>query len=318
MTTLVTGAGLVGTSYAIEAAARGERCVFLDPFPRGEFLARRLGGIDHGTVDGDARSLPALIDAIEAHEPDVLLHTAGLIGRRVAEPLHLGYGLNVGGAMAVAEAVRLTGVPRLVHLSTFGAYDWRRSAGTDRIDETFPLGSGAAYSNSKAAQELILEAYRIQCGFELVVLRPGNVFGMGHFWGGSGGGEKIHALVEAGVRGTVARVPEEQTMAFEYVYANDMGRALDLAATRKGLPARAVYNVSYGEAIAFERLVEAVKRTFPALEIEIVPGTPPASRTVPLDIARARAELGWEPSYTLEEAMADYAGEFRRWNSRPS
>lgn len=315
MTTLVTGAGLVGTSYAIEAARRGEKCVFLDPFPRREFLARRLGDTDHGFVDGDARSLPALIDAIEAHEPEVFVHTAGLIGGRVAEPLHLGYGLNVGGAMAVAEAVRLTGVPRLVHVSTFGAYDWRRSAGVDRIDETFPLGSGAAYSNSKAAQELIFDAYRTQCGFELVVLRPGNVFGMGHFWGGSGGGEKVHALVEAGLRGTVARIPEERTMAFEYVYANDMGRALDLAATRKDLPADAVYNVSYGEAIAFERLVEAVRYALPGLEVEIVPGTPPASRTVPLDVARAREELGWEPSYTLEEAMADYADEFRRRNA---
>ena len=59
------------------------------------------------------------------------------------------------------------------------------------MDETFARGSGAAYSNSKAAQEMILEAYRIQCGFEAAVLRPGNVFGMGHFWGGSGGGEKF-------------------------------------------------------------------------------------------------------------------------------
>ena len=314
MTTLITGAGLVGTSYAIEAARRGEKCVFLDPFPREDYLSRRLGNADYEVVNDDVRSLPALISAINAHRPDVLLHTAGLIGKRVADPIHFGYDLNIGGVMAVAEAVRLTGIGRLVHLSTFGAYDWRRDSEVERIDETFPLGSGAAYSNSKAAQELILEAYRIQCGFELVVLRPGNVFGMGHFWGGSGGGEKVHALIEAGVRGTTAVVPEEQTMAFEYVYAHDMGRALDLAATRKGLPSRAVYNVSYGEAISFGRLVEAVKASLPGLEVEITPGTPPDSRITPLDIGRARGELGWEPEYTLEAALADYAGEFRKWN----
>ena len=33
MTTLVTGAGLVGTAYARCAKARGEHVVFLDPVP---------------------------------------------------------------------------------------------------------------------------------------------------------------------------------------------------------------------------------------------------------------------------------------------
>ena len=35
MTTLVTGAGLIGTAYAKEAAKRGEKVVFVDPVPRG-------------------------------------------------------------------------------------------------------------------------------------------------------------------------------------------------------------------------------------------------------------------------------------------
>ena len=67
--------------------------------------------------------------------------------------------------MSVVEAVRLTDVRRVIHLSTFGVYDWRRTSEVEKMDETFARGSGAAYSNSKAAQEMILEAYRIQCGF---------------------------------------------------------------------------------------------------------------------------------------------------------
>ena len=43
MTTLITGAGLVGTSYALCALARGEKVVFLDPFPREDYLKTRLG-----------------------------------------------------------------------------------------------------------------------------------------------------------------------------------------------------------------------------------------------------------------------------------
>ena len=183
------------------------------------------------------------------------------------------------------------------------------------ISEDFARGSGAPYSNSKAAQELIMEAYRVQCGFEAIVLRPGNVFGMGHFWGGSGGGEKVHSLIEAGVRGIKAVIPEEQTMAFEYIYADDMGRALDLAATTKDLPEDAVYNLSWGRAITFDELVAAVKSSLPDLDLEIRAGTPPNSRLTPLDVSRAREELGWEPSFTLEEALAAYAEEFRTLNA---
>lgn len=315
MTTLITGAGLVGTAYAIEAAKRGEKVVFLDPLPRDEYLAMRLGDTDYEVVADDVRSLPALINAINKYKPETFLHTAGLIGKRVANPIHGGYDLNINGMMTVVEAVRLTGIKRVIHLSTFGVYDWRKSDDAQIISEDFARGSGAAYSNSKAAQELILEAYRIQCGFDAVVLRPGNVFGMGHFWGGSGGGEKVHSLIEAGVRGTKAVIAEEQTMAFEYVYADDMGRALDLAATATDLPAGAAYNISWGEAITFERLTDAVKASLPGLEIEITPGTPPDSRMTPLDISKARDELGWEPTFTLESALAAYAEEFRKRNA---
>ena len=315
MTTLITGAGLVGTAYAKEAAKRGEKVVFIDPIPRQDYLAMRLGDADYEQITDDVRSLPALIEAINKHKPETLLHTAGLIGKRAANPIHFGYDLNIGGMMAVVEAVRLTGIKRVIQLSTFGVYDWRKSEGEDVISESFARGSGAAYSNSKAAQELILEAYRIQCGFEAVVLRPGNVFGMGHFWGGSGGGEKVHSLIEAGVRGTKAVIPEEQTMAFEYVYVDDMGRALDLAATKDDLPVGAAYNISWGRAIMFDELVDAIKTSLPDLDIEIQPGTPPTNRLTPLDVSCARDELGWEPAYTLEEALAAYAEEFRARNA---
>ena len=43
MTTLVTGAGLIGTAFAQNALARGEQVVFVDPEPRADFLRLKLG-----------------------------------------------------------------------------------------------------------------------------------------------------------------------------------------------------------------------------------------------------------------------------------
>ncbi|MDE0333812.1 MAG: NAD-dependent epimerase/dehydratase family protein, partial [Defluviicoccus sp.] len=254
MTTVITGAGLVGTSYAIRALARGEKVVFLDPIPRGDYLDSRLGAGNYTLISEDARHLPGVLAAIEEHGADTVLHTTGLIGRRAENPLHLGMDININGAIAICEAVRLAGAKRLLSISTFGAYDWRRTAPGGVMKEDFPLGSGTAYSNTKAAQELIMEAYSNRYGFEVAIVRPANVFGMGHFWGGSGGGEKCHTLVESGIRGVPARIPEEQTMSFEYVYSKDIGRALDLCATRD-LPRYSVFNIGIGAVTAFDELV---------------------------------------------------------------
>jgi len=309
MTTLVTGAGLIGAAFAKEAIARGEHIVFVDPEPRADFLRMKLGEGGYAFVRKDVRDLPALIEAIEAHQVATVVHTAGLIGSRVQQSLNLAFDINLGGTRNVAEAVRLSGVRRLVHISTFGVYDRRRK--TDGpVTEDFPRGGGRGYGNYKAAKELILEAYAQAHGFELIVLRPANVFGLGHFWSGSSGGRKMQNLLEAGLDGRVARIASSETMANEYIYAKDMGRAVDLAATVP-LPAETIFNIGNGVVTPFEEVLDAVKVLFPSLRYEVEPGEPPKSKSAPLDISRAKQHLGWEPRFSIPAAFEDFLAELR-------
>lgn len=310
MTTLVTGAGLVGVYFAREAIKRGEKLLFLDPFPRSDFLAMHLGDAAYEVIADDVRNLPALADAMGRHKVETVVHTASRIGHRAAHPIHEGFNMNIGGTQAVAEAVRLSGVRRLVHISTFGAYDWRRPM-PEPVREDFPRGSGVPYGNFKAAQELILEAYRNVYEFELIMLRPCNVYGVGHFWAGSGGGEKVQDILLAGLTGKPARIPEEQTMAFEYLYAKDVGRAVEIAATCPA-PKDIVFNIGSGVTTRFDDLLATAQRLLPKLSVEIAPGTPPVSREQHLDTARAREQLGWEPAFSLEKGFADYIEDLRR------
>lgn len=310
MATLITGAGLIGASFAQHATRRGEEVIFIDPFPRRDFLQAKLGNASFEVVEDDVRNVGALVEVMSSRRIDRVLHTVSRIGHKAAKPLHEGYSLNVGGTQAVAEAVRLAKVRRLVHISTFGAYDWRRPT-PKPIDEDFARGSGAPYSNFKVAQELILEAYQKTYGFELIVLRPANTFGVGHFWGGSGGGEKLQDLVIAGIEGRAARIPQEQTMAFEYVYAKDVGGAIDRAMTCPA-PKHMAFNIGTGVTTTFAQLVAAMKARLPNLTVEIERGTPPQSRLQHLDLTRAREDLGWTPTYTLETGLDDYIAELRK------
>ena len=309
-TTLVTGVGLVGTSFAQHALKRGEKLVFYDFMPRTEYLHRKLGTADVAVVQKDIRDLPALVEAMQRHRPETVVHTAGLIGGRVEESLYSGLQINVMGTINVLEAARLTGVRRFVLISTFGAYD-RRRATNQPTHEDMPRGPGAGYGNSKATKELMAEAYQRLYGFELLTLRLANAYGLGHFWGGSGGGEKVQMLLEAGIHGEVARIPQAQTMTFEYVYAKDMGRAVDLATTVP-VPEKTTFNIGVGEVTTFDDLVAAVERQFPKLEVEVIPGRPPdVAVSVPLDISRAKQYLGWEPQYTMDAAFEDYVKDLR-------
>jgi len=304
MPTLVTGAGLIGASFAHEAIGRGETIVFLDPEPRADFLRMKLGEKGYQLARQDVRDLPAIIETIKAHGIDTVVHTAGLIGPRVQAALSQAFDINLGGTRNVAEAVRLCSVRRLVHLSTFGVYDRRRPA-TGLITEDFPRGQGRGYGNYKAAKELILEAYAVAYGFELIMLRPANVFGLGHFWSGSSGGRKMQALLEAGLNGATASIPASETVANEYIYAKDMGRAVDLAATVP-MPAQTVFNIGNGVVTSFQEVLAAVEALCPGVTYTIEPGEAPKATIVPLDTSAARRDLGFGPRYTIASAFEDY------------
>ena len=309
MTTLITGAGLIGTAFAQNALARGEQVVFVDPEPRADFMRMKLGDKGYSAVRKDVRDLPGLLETIKTHGAETVVHTAGLIGGRVQQSLSAAFDINLGGTRNIAEAVRLSGVRRLVHISTFGVYDRRREANAP-VTEDFPRGGARGYGNYKGAKELILEAYAAAFGFELIMLRPANVFGLGHFWSGSSGGQKMHNLIVAGLDGKLARIPAAETMANEYIYAKDIGRAVDLAATVE-LPSERVFNIGNGHVTPFAGVIAAVTALCPGLRYEVEAGEAPQSKLAPLDISAAKKHLGWEPRFTIASAFADYLAELK-------
>ena len=308
MTTLITGSGLVGTSFAQAALRRGARLVFYDARPHREFLKRKLAGADVGFVQGDILDLPALLHATTQNNVDTVVHTAGLIGTTVAEAPYTGTQINVMGTINVLEAVRLAGVRRLVHISSMSVYDQRRDC-LAPLREDFPRGDGVLYGNTKVVKELMVEAYQRLYGFEVVVLRLAKLYGFGHFQGGSAGGRLIQTLVQCGLSGETARVPRPLTTDFEYVYAKDVGRAVDIAATIP-LPEETHFNIGSGEVLTFDELTRTITRAVPGLEVEILPGPPPGTPVKqPTDCSRARDLLGWEPQYTMDEAFRDYVAD---------
>ena len=161
-----------------------------------------------------------------------------------------------------------------------------------------------------------MEAYQRLYGFEVMALRLAKLYGLGNFHGGSSGGRLIQTLVQCALGGEVARVPRPLTTDFEYVYAKDVGRAVDIAATIP-VPGETCFNIGSGEVLTFDELVRAIREVLPGLEVEILPGPPPPLQVKqPMDLSRARDVLGWEPRYSMEAGFRDFVADLEEAGAR--
>jgi len=111
---------------------------------------------------------------------DVVVHLAAAVsGGEDAQ-----FSATVVGTERLLAAMAHSKVRRLVLASSFSVYDWSRIAGT--LNEDSPLEVAPdlyerdGYAVAKSWQERITRAAAKQQGWELVVLRPGWIWGLGH------------------------------------------------------------------------------------------------------------------------------------------
>jgi CDP-glucose 4,6-dehydratase len=122
-------------------------------------LARVGEGME--SIAGDVRDLGALTAAVASTAPEIVIHMAAqpLVRRSLAEPLET-YETNVMGTVNLLQAVRTAGPQtRAVIVVTSDKCYENDERGT-AFSEGDPLGGDDPYSSSKAAAELVVQAFR--------------------------------------------------------------------------------------------------------------------------------------------------------------
>ncbi len=132
---------------------------------------------------GDIRDLEKLRDSMVAFNPDILIHMAAqpLVRLSYREPIET-YDVNVMGTAKVLEAARsCTNLKSIVSVTTDKCYENKEWEWGYREDE--PMGGYDPYSSSKGCAELVTSAYRRsfmqEAGIGLASARAGNVIGGG-------------------------------------------------------------------------------------------------------------------------------------------
>ncbi|MDT4985844.1 MAG: UDP-glucose 4-epimerase, partial [Pseudonocardiales bacterium] len=170
MRVLVTGgAGYIGSVVSAELLATGHEVVVVDDLSTGHADAvppgaefHQLGITDLGGVLGGWG-----IDAV------VHFAAKSLVGESVADPAKYWHG-NVAGTLALLDAMRASGVLRIVFSSTAATYG---DATENPIPETAPTRPTSAYGASKLAIDLVLSNYAKAYDLAAVSLRYFNVAG---------------------------------------------------------------------------------------------------------------------------------------------
>jgi UDP-glucose 4-epimerase len=309
---LITGAGLLGCYTAREVTARGGKVVLYDNTPDYNYVNYVAGNVP--IVAGDIRDMPTLIGIMRTHRVNTVFHSAAVFGAKLDEYPYTGLGINIGGTIALAEASRLTGVRRFVFAST-GVYNWSLPMSAP-VSEDFSIGGDSFYIGSKVACEQVLRAYASKYGFETAMLRFARIYGMGHYKGGSVGGPVLHQVILAASKGNPVHIDSSLFGIDEYLYVNDAAEAVVLACD-KALRSN-TFNIGTGILSGPEDLAAAIKTVCPetTVTVQVSPDDNPpgfypdySHRLYPMDLNRAKLELGYNPRFDLVKGIKHFVNE---------
>lgn len=300
---LVTGgAGYVGSHACKALAAAGYLPVVYDNLSRGHREAVRWGPL----IEGDLHDRARLIEALRAQQIAAVMHFAAFayVGESVGNP-ELYYRNNVGGTLALLDAMRAAGVETIVFSSTCAVYGVPDALPIRETTAKAPLNP---YGETKLAIERALHWYGAAYRMRYAALRYFNAAG------GDPDGEigedhepETH-LIPLVLRAALGRGDPVQiygtdyptpdgTAIRDYIHVMDLAdahvRALGhLAAGGDSL----ALNLGTGSGHSVREVVAAAERVggrpVPRREAARRPGDPPE---LVADPTLARARLGWQP-----------------------
>ena len=328
MTTLITGAGLVGSLAAARLLGEDdEQPVLYDVAFSMDNLAERLP-LDRVTlVRGDVNDLPDLVRAIQTHGVDRVIHTAGFLTWMVRERPYAGVRVNLVGLASVLEAARLSGLDRVVFCSSSTVYlGLKAPPPSGRLEENFTLQAvrehpPSVYASMKLAGEWLGHNYREEYNVECASVRFAGVFGPWRGTPSGGPSQLMKNLIESAWQGRPCRISSGalNTAAIDYVYAADAAQGAVRAALAPHLDTW-VYNIGMGQVYKVPEIVALVEQaTGRKLELDVYEAPSASGYTgdsYPTDLSRARAELGYEPEYPMEAAIRDYVAWLDRQAAR--
>jgi UDP-glucose 4-epimerase len=313
---VVGGAGYIGSVTVDQLVDGGHDVTVLD-----SLVAGHKGALNPAAefVQADVRDEEGLNRLLASHSFHAVINYGGYIiaPESVRQPGRY-FANNVGGAIALLNAMVTYGVTRFVFSSSAAVYGEPEMI---PIPEEHPMAPINPYGETKAAVERMLPWYEKQYGLRAVSLRYFNAAGATRRLGEDHRPE-THLIpnvlqVALGQRPAISLYGEDYptrdgTCVRDYIHVSDLAAA-HLLALDKTETESAVYNLGSGLGFTNREVIEAARAVtgepIPVHEESPRPGDP-AELVASQD--KIRAELGWSPAHPDIEDIIQTAWRWHR------
>ena len=318
-TWLITGvAGFIGSNLLELLLSLNQRVVGLDNFSTGyrtnlDEVRTKLGPDLWGNfkfIEGDIRNLEDCRLACTGIE--YVLHEAALgsVPRSLADPI-LTNENNIVGFLNILVAARDAKVTRIIYAASSSTYG--DHSDLPKVEETIgrPL---SPYAVTKLVNELYADVFTRIYEMELIGLRYFNVFGPRQDPNGAYAAV-IPKWVSAMISNSEIFINGDGTTNRDFCYITNTCQANLLAATCQ-LPAdnERVLNIAVGASMSLIELFECIKSTLLKNQIDYQ-GKPTYQafrlgdvHSSEADISKAKLLLGYLPSHTVQQGIAEVIG----------
>ncbi len=296
MRILVTGgAGFLGSALANTLAEQGHEVLVVDDLSAGDPGRLVKSVLFHRGWVQDRPKLWTLLQGVQC-----VYHLAArvLVAESVLYPREYN-DVNVGGTVAVLEAMRDVGVPRLI-LASSGAVYGRQT--TQPISESALPHPASPYAVSKLSAEYYVHTIGALWGISTVVLRIFNAYGPHQTLPASHAPVVPRFLYQALHNGSLVMFGEgEQTR--DFVYVDDVVAALVAAGAAQGID-RQTLNIGSGVETSINALAtRIIALTHSKSNIIHSSGEGGGVPRLRADITLARQNLKYEPRVNLQEGL---------------
>jgi UDP-glucuronate 4-epimerase len=310
---LITGgAGFIG-SHLVDSllADRWRVTVFdnFDPFYdraiKEENIQPHLANPACTLVRGDVRDASS-IQQLEKEAFDVIVHLAARGGVRPSIEDPIGYQeVNVAGTQLVLELARRIGVRQFVFASSSSVYGinprvpWR--------EDDAVLQPISPYASTKVSGELLGHVYSHLYGMRFIALRYFTVYGPRQR-----PDLAIHKFARLLLAGRPIPVYGDGTTSRDYTYVDDIVRGTRSAMEYTATPYE-VINLGNTQTVSLREMIAGLERALGVTAtLTVMPEQPGDVPTTWASIDKARALLGYAPTTSYEEGVAEFA----KWLTR--